>query len=45
MGKNSVANEVKVRVTKVGTGRKGWEWATRTRGYRFGYVTMVKSLS
>jgi hypothetical protein len=36
MAKNSVANEVKV--------RKGWERVTRERGYRFGYVTMVKSL-
>jgi hypothetical protein len=28
----------------MGRGRKGWERATRERGYRFGYVTMVKSL-
>ena len=28
----------------MGTGRKGWERATRSRGYRFGYVTVVKHL-
>ena len=28
----------------MGTGRKGWERVTQQRGYRFGYVTMVKSL-
>jgi hypothetical protein len=29
----------------MGTGRKGWERATRANGYRFGYVTVVKDLS
>jgi hypothetical protein len=29
----------------MGTGRKGWERVTRERGYRFGYLTMVKMLS
>jgi hypothetical protein len=29
----------------MGTGRKGWERVTRGRGYRFGYVTVVKLLS
>jgi hypothetical protein len=28
----------------MGTGRKGWERVTRTHGYRFGYITMVKRL-
>ena len=28
----------------MGTGRKGWERVTRDRGYRFGYLTMVKRL-
>jgi hypothetical protein len=28
----------------MGTGRKGWERVTRDRGYRFGFVTMVKKL-
>lgn len=28
----------------MGTGRKGWERVTRSRGYRFGYLTMVKTL-
>jgi hypothetical protein len=28
----------------MGMGRKGWERATRARGYRFGWLTMVKSL-
>ncbi|HXR94949.1 MAG TPA: hypothetical protein VN718_03675 [Rhizomicrobium sp.] len=28
----------------MGTGRKGWERATRAHGYRFGFITMVKSL-
>jgi hypothetical protein len=28
----------------MGTGRKGWERVMQKRGYRFGYVTMVKAL-
>lgn len=28
----------------MGTGRKGWERVTRERGYRFGFITMVKDL-
>lgn len=28
----------------MGTGRKGWERVTRPGGYRFSYVTVVKSL-
>ncbi|MGH6829073.1 MAG: hypothetical protein ACREFW_09210, partial [Rhizomicrobium sp.] len=28
----------------MGTGRKGWERVTEKRGYRFGFVTMVKNL-
>jgi hypothetical protein len=28
----------------MGTGRKGWERATQSRGYCFGWLTMVKSL-
>jgi hypothetical protein len=28
----------------MGTGRKGWERVTEKRGYRFGYLTMVKRL-
>jgi hypothetical protein len=28
----------------MGTGRKGWERVTRTRGYRFGFITMAKNL-
>jgi len=28
----------------MGTGRKGWERVAAPRGYRFGYVTMVKDL-
>ena len=28
----------------MGTGRKGWERAAGPRGYRFGWLTMVKSL-
>jgi hypothetical protein len=28
----------------MGTGRKGWERVTRSRGYRFGFITMVKQI-
>ena len=28
----------------VGTGRKDWERVTHERGYRFGWLTMVKTL-
>ena len=28
----------------MGTGRKGWERAAGPRGYRFGWITMVKTL-
>ena len=28
----------------VGTGRKGWERVTKTKGYRFGWLTMMKDL-
>jgi len=29
----------------MGTGRKGWERVTEKRGYRFGWIVMVKDLS
>ena len=28
----------------MGTGRKGWERVTANRGYRFGWLTMVKPI-